>query len=83
MPNMIKSKAQNAAMHAAAAGHSTIGIPKAVAQEAIATQTKPIKHLPPHVGAPKKAAPPQRKPPEPRYFGSIAPPPHAKHGARK
>jgi hypothetical protein len=74
MPNMIKSKKQNAAMHAAAAGHGTIGIPKAVAREAIATQTKPIKHLPEREGPPKKAAPPKKKPPAPRHFGSIAPP---------
>lgn len=48
MPSV--SKAQNAAMHAAAEGKSTLGIPKKVGQEFTADQ-KPgsVKKLPQHV----------------------------------
>jgi hypothetical protein len=42
------SKAQNAAMHAAAAGHSTLGIPKSVGKEFNAA-TKSVKGLPEHL----------------------------------
>jgi hypothetical protein len=41
------SKAQNAAMHAAAAGKSTLGIPKKVGQEFVSA-THSVKHLPEH-----------------------------------
>jgi hypothetical protein len=34
--NPIVSQAQNAAMHAAAAGHSTLGIPRSVGQDFVA-----------------------------------------------
>lgn len=45
-----KSKAQNAAMHAAAAGRSTLGIPKKVGQEfAKGAHGKSLKRLPSHV----------------------------------
>jgi hypothetical protein len=41
------SKAQNAAMHAAAAGKSTLGIPKSVGQDFVSAQAgKPLKGLP-------------------------------------
>jgi hypothetical protein len=41
------SKAQNAAMHAAKAGHSTLGIPQAVGAKFVAEQHgKPLKGLP-------------------------------------
>jgi hypothetical protein len=44
------SKAQNAAMHAAAAGKSTMGIPKKVGQEyAKGAHGKSMKNLPKHV----------------------------------
>jgi len=44
------SKAQNAAMHAAAAGKSTIGIPKKVGKEfAKGAKGKKLKKLPQHV----------------------------------
>lgn len=44
------SKAQNAAMHAAAAGKSTIGIPKKVGKEfAKGAHGKSMKKLPQHV----------------------------------
>ena len=42
----IVSKAQNAAMHAAAAGKSTIGIPKKVGAEFVAAGPKKIGGLP-------------------------------------
>jgi hypothetical protein len=42
------SKAQNAAMHAAAAGHSTLGIPKKVGKE-FSAATKSVKGLPEYV----------------------------------
>jgi hypothetical protein len=42
------SKAQNAAMHAAAAGHSTLGIPKSVGKE-FSAATKSVKGLPEHL----------------------------------
>jgi len=42
------SKAQNAAMHAAAAGHSTLGIPAKVGREFNAATHK-VKGLPEHV----------------------------------
>lgn len=34
----MKSKAQNRAMHAAASGHSTLGIPKKVGKEFVKAQ---------------------------------------------
>jgi hypothetical protein len=42
------SKAQNAAMHAAAEGHSTLGIPKKVGKE-FANATHKVKGLPEYV----------------------------------
>lgn len=42
------SKAQNAAMHAAAEGHSTLGIPKKVGKE-YSDATKKVKGLPEYV----------------------------------
>ena len=46
----VVSKAQNAAMHAAASGHSTLGIPKKVGQEFTADQTPgSVKSLPERV----------------------------------
>jgi hypothetical protein len=42
------SKAQNAAMHAAAEGHSTLGIPKKVGKDYSAA-TKSVKGLPEYV----------------------------------
>jgi hypothetical protein len=41
----VKSKAQNRAMYAAAAGKSALGIPKAVGQEYIRSSVK-VKDLP-------------------------------------
>ena len=49
------SKAQNAAMHAAAAGHSTLGIPAKVGKEFNAA-TKTIKGLPEHIQRRKNKA---------------------------
>jgi len=44
------SQAQNAAMHAAAEGRSTLGIPKKVGQEFVkATRGKKVSKLPKHV----------------------------------
>jgi hypothetical protein len=58
------SKAQNAAMHAAAAGKSTLGIPKKVGQEFTEDLPKgSVKRLPPMKKPPKKT----------RHFGSMAP----------
>ena len=48
----MKSQAQRGAMYAAAAGHSTLGIPKKVAKEFVASD-KPGK-LPKKVKAKKK-----------------------------
>jgi len=43
----MQSKAQNAAMHAAAAGNSTLGIPKSVGQEFVTAQHgRSLKGLP-------------------------------------
>jgi hypothetical protein len=42
------SKAQNAAMHAAAEGHSTLGIPKKVGKE-FSAATHKVKGLPEYV----------------------------------
>lgn len=72
----VVSKDQNAAMHAAAEGHSTLGIPQSVGQEFIAGQSPgSVKRLPQRVAAPKgaksikqPAALAPRKP-----FGSFAP----------
>lgn len=47
--NPIVSQAQNAAMHAAAAGHSTLGIPKSVGQDFVAAGPA-SKHLPKRKG---------------------------------
>ena len=50
----VKSQAQSAAMHAAAEGHSTLGIPAKVGKEFVAaSHGKSIKKLPKHV---RKAA---------------------------
>ncbi len=55
-----KSQAQNAAMHAAAEGNSTIGIPKKVGKEfakgAHAAKKGSIKKLPKHVMSKAKSA---------------------------
>jgi hypothetical protein len=48
------SKAQNAAMHAAAAGHSTLGIPKSVGKD-FSAATKSVKGLPNYVHRRKAA----------------------------
>ncbi len=67
----VLSKAQNAAMHAAAQGKSTLGIPAKVGKEFIADQAPgSIKKLPMHVGpkAPAGSKTMMRKP-----FGSFAP----------
>jgi GMP synthase-like glutamine amidotransferase len=46
----MESKAQNAAMHSAAAGKSTIGIPKTVAKKFVAeSHGQNVKKLPKHV----------------------------------
>lgn len=46
----VESKAQNAAMHAAAAGKSTLGIPKSVGKKFVAETPKgSVKKLPQHV----------------------------------
>jgi hypothetical protein len=51
----MQSKAQNAAMHAAAQGESTLGIPASVGKEFVKAQHgKPLKGLPEHVKKPKK-----------------------------
>ena len=51
----MKSKAQNAAMHAAAQGHSTLGIPKSVGQEFVKAQHgKSLKGLPKRKGRGKR-----------------------------
>lgn len=50
------SKAQNAAMHAAASGKSTIGIPKKVGKEfAKGAKKTSVKKLPQHVARAKSA----------------------------
>lgn len=50
------SKAQNAAMHAAAEGESTIGIPKSVGQEFVqASHGENVKALPEHKTQKRKA----------------------------
>ena len=60
------SKAQNAAMHAAAEGKSTLGIPKSVGQEFTSGQAPgSVRRLPARV---KDGKPKPRKP-----FGSFAP----------
>lgn len=60
----VVSKAQNRAMHAAAAGHSTIGIPRSVAQKFVAhSHGQKIKKLPER----------KRKKKRSHLFGSIAP----------
>lgn len=47
----VKSKAQNAAMHAAEQGKSTLGIPASVGKEFVkASKGKSIKNLPQRVG---------------------------------
>ncbi|MFA6267660.1 MAG: hypothetical protein WC670_18330 [Pseudolabrys sp.] len=59
------SRAQNAAMHAAAAGRSTLGIPKAVAEKFVAdSHGQSVKKLPKHVKPAAKRGQP---------FGSLAP----------
>ena len=67
----VVSKAQNAAMHAAKEGNSTLGIPASVGKEFTADQAPgSVKKLPNKVkdGKPVKGAKPPRKP-----FGSFAP----------
>jgi len=50
------SKAQNAAMHAAASGHSTIGIPKSVGQKFVShSHGQHVSALPAHVARRKYA----------------------------
>lgn len=61
----VVSKAQNRAMRAAAAGNSTLGIPRAVALKFIEeTHGKKVRKLP-------ERKRPKRK--EERTFGSLAP----------
>ena len=51
----VVSKAQNAAMHSAAAGHSTLGIPKKVGSEFVnASHGMKVAQLPERVGNPEK-----------------------------
>lgn len=51
-----KSRSQHNAMEAAAHGHSTLGIPKKVAEEFVAADKgKPTKEMPMHVKALKAA----------------------------
>jgi hypothetical protein len=53
----VVSKAQNAAIHAAEAGKSTLGIPKKVGAEFVKGQTKgSVKKLPTHVKKTAKRA---------------------------
>ncbi len=48
---MMRSKAQAAAMHAAAAGKSTVGIPQGVAKKFVAdSHGQNVKKLPMHAG---------------------------------
>lgn len=59
----VVSKAQNAAMHAAEQGNSTLGIPKSVGKEFVADQAPgSVKNLPERVGKPSK-------PKEPPHIG--------------
>lgn len=62
----VVSKDQNAAMRAAAAGHSTLGIPSSVGRDFVAaSHGMKVSKLPQHV-----AKKPKRSP---RPFGSLAP----------
>lgn len=62
----VVSKAQNAAMHAAEEGHSTLGIPQSVGREFVAGQTPgSVKRLPERKAKPKKK--------KARTFGSLSP----------
>lgn len=46
----MESRAQSAAMHSAAAGHSTLGIPKSVGKKFVkASHGQKVKKLPVHV----------------------------------
>lgn len=63
----VVSQNQRAAMYAAKAGHSTLGIPQKVGAEFVAA-SHGVKHLPKRVAKPKAA--PHRAPP---MFGSLAP----------
>lgn len=57
----MRSKAQNAAMHAAASGNSTIGIPKKVAQKFVSeSHGQNVKALP-KVAAPGNPVAPKRR----------------------
>lgn len=52
----MQSKAQNAAMHAAAAGNSTLGIPKSVGQDFVnASHGENVKALPQKASGPSSA----------------------------
>jgi len=63
----VVSRAQNAAMHAAEEGRSTLGIPQNVGAEFVkATPPGAVKRLPKY--APKRGPEKSRKP-----FGSFAP----------
>jgi hypothetical protein len=63
----VVSRAQNAAMHAAEAGHSTLGIPQKVGAEFVKDQRLgSVRRLPLRVA--RKELPKMRKP-----FGSFAP----------
>lgn len=67
----MRSKSQNAAMHAAASGHSTLGIPKSVGAKFVSdSHGQNVKALPKRAGGSshKKSG---DKPP--RVFGSMAP----------
>ncbi len=60
----VVSKAQNAAMHAAAEGRSTLGIPKKVGADFVAARHgMNVKKLPARKGKPKRR----------HTFGSLAP----------
>jgi hypothetical protein len=65
----VVSKAQNAAMHAAANGHSTLGIPSGVGKDFVnGTPAGSVKRLPERVGAKKK-----KPAADGAIFGSLAP----------
>lgn len=53
----VLSKAQNAAMHAAAEGESTLGIPQSVGRDFVnASHGVKVSKLPEKVGTPKRKA---------------------------
>ena len=66
----MRSKAQNAAMHSAAEGKSTLGIPASVGRDFVsASHGMSVKKLPQY----KKPAANPKPPKEPPIFGTLAP----------